>query len=48
VGSKVKLQRGLDEEEAEEADDLERRRQWGANKKTYHGADEVVGTPSSS
>lgn len=45
VGSKVKLQRGLEEEEAEdeeEADQLERRRQWGANKKTYHGADEVV------
>lgn len=46
VGAKVALQQGLDEEEAdaEDADeDLERRRLWGANKRAYHGADEVTG-----
>ena len=44
MGSKVKLQAGLDEEGAEEEDEdtaLEARRQWGANKRAYHGADEV-------
>ena len=44
VGQKVALQQGLDEEGAEsedEEDDVERRRLWGANKRAYHGADEV-------
>lgn len=44
VGQKVALQQGLDEEGAEsedEEDDVERRLLWGANKRAYHGADEV-------
>ena len=44
VGQKVALQQGLDEEGAEsedEEDDVDRRRLWGANKRAYHGADEV-------
>lgn len=48
MGAKVALQQGTDEEEAGEEDedaDLERRRLWGANKRAYHGANEVC--PSS-
>jgi hypothetical protein len=43
VAGKVKLQAGLDEDAAEdEDDDNEARRLWGANKKSYHGADDEV------
>ena len=42
LGQKLKLQRGLEEEDGDDDDkaDGDDERLWGANKKAYYGADE--------